>query len=86
MTRWLAFNLSDGQVAGRWLVAPTALEEIHSPCAPTGTDPGSPSPNAAYALGWFINTYNGQARISHGAYGLKTGADYRGKTIGVRKK
>ena len=68
MTRWLAFNLSDGQVGGRRLVAHATLTEIYSPCVSTGTDPGSPSPNAAYALGWFIDTYNGHTRIWHGGY------------------
>lgn len=33
-----------------------------------GADSISPSPNAAYGLGWFIDAYNGRARISHTGY------------------
>jgi hypothetical protein len=34
----------------------------------TYADPAAPSPNAAYALGWFVDHYNGRARISHTGY------------------
>jgi len=68
MARWLAFNLSDGEVAGHRLLAASTLKELHSPCVVAGADPGSPSANAAYGLGWFVDTYQGHARISHGGY------------------
>ncbi len=68
MARWLAFNLNGGKVAGRPLIQPQTLHELHLPCIAVGTDPSAPSPNAAYGLGWFIDTYNGHARISHSGY------------------
>jgi CubicO group peptidase (beta-lactamase class C family) len=68
MTHWLRFNLGDGRVAGRRLIESHTLREIHSPCVATGDFPGAPSPNATYALGWFVDTYQGHSRISHGGY------------------
>jgi CubicO group peptidase (beta-lactamase class C family) len=68
MAYWLSFNLGEGQVVGRQLISPRTLKEIHSPCVVAGADQGAPSPNAAYALGWFVDTHNGHARISHGGY------------------
>ena len=68
MTRWLTFNLGDRQLANRRLIDSRTLREIHSPCILAGLEEGAPSGNAAYALGWFVDTYNGHARISHGGY------------------
>jgi CubicO group peptidase (beta-lactamase class C family) len=65
MTRWMAFNLSGGKVAGRQLIEPGTLREIQSPCMVMGGDTASPSPKAAYGLGWFVDTYNGRSRVSH---------------------
>jgi CubicO group peptidase (beta-lactamase class C family) len=68
MARWLAFNLNGGESAGRQLLRRQTLHELHSACVLVGTDPSAPSPNAAYGLGWFIDRYNGYARISHSGY------------------
>jgi CubicO group peptidase (beta-lactamase class C family) len=68
MARWVAFNLNAGQVHGRALIRATTLEEIHSPQVVARTYPACPSPHATYAMGWFVDTYNGRSRISHGGY------------------
>jgi CubicO group peptidase (beta-lactamase class C family) len=68
MARWLVFNLSDGQVSGRRLLPPGVLKTLQSSPVFAGSDPASPSPDAAYALGWFVDTYKDHARISHGGY------------------
>jgi CubicO group peptidase (beta-lactamase class C family) len=68
MARWLIFNLSDGEIAGRRLLSPGTIKKIQSPCVFAGVDPASPSPNSAYALGWFSDSYKDHARISHGGY------------------
>lgn len=75
MAHWMAFNLTHGQVQGRPVIQPQTLAEIHSPQIPARSDPSSPSPNACYALGWFIDTYRGATRIGHGGYIHDVGTD-----------
>jgi CubicO group peptidase (beta-lactamase class C family) len=58
MARWLSFNLARARV----------LEEIHTPQIVVGADPSSPTPGARYALGWFVDRYNGHRRISHSGH------------------
>jgi CubicO group peptidase (beta-lactamase class C family) len=68
MAKWVAFNLSSGMASGRQLIKASTLGEIHSAQVMTGADPAPPTPNAAYAMGWFVDTYNGCKRVSHGGY------------------
>jgi CubicO group peptidase (beta-lactamase class C family) len=68
MARWLAFNLADANIDGHALIRPETLREIHAPQVAVGADPSAPTPGAAYAMGWFVDTYNGCARTSHGGY------------------
>jgi CubicO group peptidase (beta-lactamase class C family) len=68
MAKWIVFNLCNGVVSGRQLIKAPTLTEIHSAQVMTGADPAPPSPNAAYAMGWFVDTYNGFKRVSHGGY------------------
>ena len=68
MARWMAFNLAGGRQDGRALVQARTLLEIHSPQIPARSDPSCPTPHASYAMGWFVDTYNGHVRISHGGY------------------
>ena len=65
MARWVALNLDRGRFAGCELLSPATLSEIHAPQVLMGSDPAAPSPDAAYALGWFVDEYNGHRRISH---------------------
>jgi CubicO group peptidase (beta-lactamase class C family) len=66
MALWLLFNLRGGKQEGRALIEPQTLAEIHSPQVAARTDPSCPTPQAAYAMGWFVDTYHGRLRISHG--------------------
>jgi CubicO group peptidase (beta-lactamase class C family) len=69
MTNWLTFNLNGGKAAdGRQLIEAHTLAEIHAPQVAARTDAACPTPNAAYGIGWFVDTYNGRARIAHGGY------------------
>jgi CubicO group peptidase (beta-lactamase class C family) len=68
MARWMIFNLGGGKVAGCSLIQAQTLLEIQSPQVIARTDPSAPTANAAYALGWFVDTYNGCARLTHGGY------------------
>lgn len=65
MAKWMLFNLR-GQ--GRPLLQPNTFSEITSPQIFARTDPSCPSPNAAYGMGWFVDTYNDRPRIAHGGY------------------
>jgi CubicO group peptidase (beta-lactamase class C family) len=66
MARWISFNLGGGKAQGRQLVHSRTLSEIHSPQMVVGTDPSAPTPGAAYAMGWYVDTHNGCTRVSHG--------------------
>jgi hypothetical protein len=68
MARWMLFNLSGGKVSERPLIQPQTLKEIHSSQVVARTDPACPTPEATYAMGWFVDTYNGRPRLAHGGY------------------
>lgn len=69
MARWILFNLNGGKVAGRQLVQPQTLKEIHAPQIVVGGDPAAArKPNATYAMGWSSDSYRGYRRLSHGGY------------------
>lgn len=68
MTRWTVFNMNGGTVDGRPLIALRTLKDIHSSQVVVGSDPAAPSPKATYSLGWFVDSYNGYDRLSHGGY------------------
>ena len=68
MARWMSFNLSGGVAYGQRLIQAQSLAELHRPQMATGTDPSGPTPEATYGMGWFIDTYDGGARWSHGGY------------------
>lgn len=68
MARWMLFNLNHGEAEGRALIEAPTLAEIHSPQVIAGCDSSSPSRNAAYAMGWFVDTYAHRPRLTHGGY------------------
>lgn len=67
MAKWVAFNLGRAGRASS-IVSSEILSHIHSPQIAAGDDRTAPTRHAAYGLGWFIDTYNGCERISHGGY------------------
>lgn len=69
MAQWALFNLTGGQTkAGRQLIKPETLAELHFPQIVVGKDPAATSPHATYAMGWFVDTYNGKPRVSHSGH------------------
>jgi CubicO group peptidase (beta-lactamase class C family) len=68
MARWVAFNLCGGLAQGRQLIEPQTLAEIQSPQIGVGAEFGGLMRSAAYGMGWFVDTYNGSVRLSHGGY------------------
>jgi CubicO group peptidase (beta-lactamase class C family) len=62
MALWVSFNLCNADPS---LLEPRTLAEIHSPQMATRGDPAAPTTDAIYALGWFVDRYNGCARLSH---------------------
>lgn len=68
MARWISFNLNDGKVGEKRMIQSKTLADIHSPQVVVGSDSSAPTPDATYAMGWFVDTYNGCPRLSHGGY------------------
>jgi CubicO group peptidase (beta-lactamase class C family) len=67
MSRWLLFNLNQGQVGDRRLINTNTLADIHSPHMVTGGSQERPEiSQEVYGLGWSIDTYRGRRRVSHG--------------------
>lgn len=69
--RWLRFQLGEGAVGDREIVARDALRETHAPQieARPGTDIVSlfypASPKGAYALGWALSEFEGHPLVAH---------------------
>jgi CubicO group peptidase (beta-lactamase class C family) len=68
MASWLRFNLAGGSANGWQLIRASTLKEIQSPQITTRNERVAPSPQAAYGMGWFVDTYQGRPRVSHGGY------------------
>lgn len=69
MSRWVLFNLRNGKIPRRRLIAARTLAQIHAPQLIVGDRPLTRLPaDGAYALGWLVDYYNGHRRISHGGY------------------
>lgn len=67
MSRWMMVHLSRGKFAGRQIIEPATLREMHTPQEAIPAIPDEPelSP-ASYGLGWFVDSYRGHYRVSHG--------------------
>jgi CubicO group peptidase (beta-lactamase class C family) len=71
MAKWLRFQLAEGKVAGKSLVAASALGETHSPqvVMPLSNDSRQINPYthlASYGMGWVIQDYRGREIRQHG--------------------
>jgi hypothetical protein len=67
MARWLAVNSQKGKFAGRQLISPKVLADIHSPQMTTGVPQERPEiAPAGYGLGWGVDEYRGHRRAVHG--------------------
>src|ERR1051325_4613052 len=65
MSQWLMLNLNKGKFGDRQLISPATLADIHSPHMTTGASVYRPEiSQAAYGLGWMVDTYRGHRRLS----------------------
>ncbi len=70
MARWVRFQLGDGTFAGRRLLNPATLREMHTPQMVVRFDDHiktayPDSTQVAYGLGWFIHDHRGRLMYSH---------------------
>ena len=68
MARWLMFNLNNGEVAGKQIIQPDNLHEVWSPQVVPGEATEFYSRYSTYGLGWRIDHFQGNLRISHTGY------------------
>jgi CubicO group peptidase (beta-lactamase class C family) len=68
MARWISFNLSGGRAEAGQLIRRETLAELQSPHVAARGDASCPTPNAAYGMGWYIDSYNSRLRVMHGGY------------------
>jgi CubicO group peptidase (beta-lactamase class C family) len=72
MSKWVQVHLSGGKASGgkagdRQLIGPATLIDIHSPHMVLTETPERPElSQTSYGLAWFIDTYRGHQRVSHG--------------------
>src|SRR5690348_9736759 len=70
MAQWLRFQLNDGVVDGKRLVASAALRETHTPqiLIPSGGrgDSASVKRFTSYGMGWMVEDYRNQLSWQHG--------------------
>jgi len=71
LTRWLSFNLREGEHQGRRLVSKNAMREIHSlqQSIPVKWRPDSDVYDAGFVgtgLGWYVRDYRGRKVVQHG--------------------
>jgi CubicO group peptidase (beta-lactamase class C family) len=66
MLKWVRMQLSDGTVDGRRVIQAVTLQDMHAPHMPI-SPPNQPEFGAQdYGMGWFLTTYRGHYRVSHG--------------------
>jgi CubicO group peptidase (beta-lactamase class C family) len=66
MLKWVRMQLSDGTVDGSRVIQAATLEDMHAPHMPIGL-PTQPEYGAQdYGMGWFLTSYRGHYRVSHG--------------------
>jgi len=67
MSRWMLVQLNRGKFGERQIIEPATLREMHTPQVAVSSIPEEPelSPGS-YGLGWFIDSYRGHFRVSHG--------------------
>jgi CubicO group peptidase (beta-lactamase class C family) len=75
MAQWLRFQMNDGVVNGKRLVASAALRETHTPqmIVPQGGGGGGAQTDtmplthfSTYGMGWFVEDYRGTLEWQHG--------------------
>lgn len=77
MARWIAFNLSGEPAGERALLQHKTLAEVHRPQITASGEVAAPTPNAAYAIGWFVDSCHGRLRLSHAGYASDVDSEVR---------
>jgi CubicO group peptidase (beta-lactamase class C family) len=63
---WMQMQLSAGLVNGSALVSALQMQQMHRPVSFEGVPGTGDGADAAYALGWRVDSYRGVRRITHG--------------------
>jgi CubicO group peptidase (beta-lactamase class C family) len=66
LAQWMRVQLNNGQLGDKRFVSPQQLAQMHRATMTEGLPAGSDSGDAAYGLGWRIDSYRGLRRVSHG--------------------
>ncbi|HEY0141162.1 MAG TPA: serine hydrolase [Thermoanaerobaculia bacterium] len=67
LARYALLHLNRGKYNGKQLLQPTTVREMHTPLVAVGTIPDQPEIGPrSYGLGWFVDSYRGHYRVSHG--------------------
>ncbi len=67
MAHWIIMQLNRGKFRGRQIVSANRLQETHLPQMAITRPADFPEMSeSAYGLGWFVQTYRGHKRVSHG--------------------
>jgi hypothetical protein len=76
MAKWMTFNLAPDTPL-RGIINTATLAEIHRPQVVARGEVAAPSPDANYAMGWFVDSYRSQTRLSHGGYSRDVDSEIR---------
>jgi CubicO group peptidase (beta-lactamase class C family) len=66
MLKWVRMQLSDGTVDGKRVIQAATLRDMHSPHMPIGLSDQKEFGAQDYGMGWFLTSYRGHYRVSHG--------------------
>lgn len=66
MLKWVRMQLSDGTVDGKRVIGAATLRDMHSPHMPIGLSDQKEFGAQDYGMGWFLTSYRGHYRVSHG--------------------
>jgi len=67
MANWVALHAQQGTFAGRTLLQPATVDDLHTVRMPLGGASDTPDlVDVGYALGWFVDVYRGHRRVHHG--------------------
>ena len=67
MSRWLTVHLYNGKYAGKAIINPATLRDMHTlHMAGAGTSGDPRVSDAGYGMGWFVDHYRGHRRVHHG--------------------
>ncbi len=66
MLKWVRMQLSDGTLDGKRIIQKATLTDMHAPHMPIGLSDQKEFGASDYGMGWFLTSYRGHYRVSHG--------------------